>query len=378
MKKVILLTAIYLSCFFTVLSQKIDIDPKYPQTFGYGVIIASINGYPKYDQYDESQFIYKDGLFLVQNDEKSTLDLRVILPKGMTEGKLVEKLKKEKPHNLKSKKAEYSVWQLWVSHETYGKENITERTPWPTDLTSTPMWSAPYNEKFYNAGESSKNFVTAGYKWEDGMNTSIGNWLAYAKPGYKIYAVYRVCYEYSVPGGQMETKWDANLKKWYQQKSTGGIGYIYSDPIAAASIVVYGEDISDDRFKDNGDGTVTDTKTGLMWQKSPSTREKFWNEAVEMAKECTDGNYSDWRLPTATELTVMMKISKAKDEQYKCEWLNQHGFTNILPSSYWTSDPYIRDGQKTEDKIGVDMQYKIVGGSGINYNKNVWFVRTPK
>jgi hypothetical protein len=368
----------FIFCFFTIstaVSQ--GIDPGYVNAFGNAVIIASIKGYPLFDKYDESQFIYKDGHFLVQNDDQSTLDLRVIMPKGMSEGKLLDKLKKEKPQNLKHKKAEYAVWEIWFSHTLDGRENITDRCPWPSKLSDEPKWSEP-QYKYYNATTESKDFITSGFKWEDGLKSSVGDWIVAAKPGYKMYVIYRVAYEYSVPGGQIENKWDSDLKKFVPTKSTGGIGYVYSDPVAAGTIEVFGQNISEDRFKDNGDGTITDTKTNLMWEKSPSTREKFWNEAMDMAKECRVGNFEDWRLPTANELIEMMKISKAMDEPNRCDWLNAHGFSNILASSYWTSDIYILNGEKTSDKICVDMTSKITGGSGISYNRNVWLVRTPK
>ncbi len=64
-------------------------------------------------------------------------------------------------------------------------------------------------------------------------------------------------------------------------------------------------------YTDNGDGTVTDTVTGLMWQKTPDTdgdgdvdeADKLtWDDAVARASSVTLGEHHDWRLPTIKEL----------------------------------------------------------------------------
>jgi len=54
-------------------------------------------------------------------------------------------------------------------------------------------------------------------------------------------------------------------------------------------------------FTDNGDGTITDNVTGLMWQKVDAG-EMTWENAVNNASAQTTGGYSDWRLPNPHEL----------------------------------------------------------------------------
>ena len=56
-------------------------------------------------------------------------------------------------------------------------------------------------------------------------------------------------------------------------------------------------------YRDNGDGTVTDLNTGLMWQQTPALYDKpTYAEAVAGADTFALAGYDDWRLPTIKEL----------------------------------------------------------------------------
>lgn len=60
------------------------------------------------------------------------------------------------------------------------------------------------------------------------------------------------------------------------------------------------------RFLDNGDGTITDTKSGLIWVKQDSWNDLGkclnWNDAQTYVKNLTTGGRQDWRLPTMLEI----------------------------------------------------------------------------
>ena len=59
-----------------------------------------------------------------------------------------------------------------------------------------------------------------------------------------------------------------------------------------------------ERFIDNGDGTVTDTLTSLMWAQADNMGDITWHEAQIYCKTppIAGYKYSDWRLPTILEL----------------------------------------------------------------------------
>jgi len=82
-------------------------------------------------------------------------------------------------------------------------------------------------------------------------------------------------------------------------------------------------------YTDNGDGTVTDNHTNLMWQKDDQAG-KTWNDAIDYCRYlrlCNDNTwqgsesgegdcssyegtkYSDWRLPTIIEGVTMLDYS---------------------------------------------------------------------
>lgn len=55
-------------------------------------------------------------------------------------------------------------------------------------------------------------------------------------------------------------------------------------------------------YTDNGDGTVTDNNTGLMWQQVPSSSDYTWQEAVDYCDDLELSEYDDWRIPSLKEL----------------------------------------------------------------------------
>jgi hypothetical protein len=61
-------------------------------------------------------------------------------------------------------------------------------------------------------------------------------------------------------------------------------------------------------YVDNGDGTVTDTNTGLIWQQSPGEKMSF-DDAVAGADSFSLAGYDDWRLPTIKELYSLILFS---------------------------------------------------------------------
>ncbi len=65
------------------------------------------------------------------------------------------------------------------------------------------------------------------------------------------------------------------------------------------------------RFVDNGDGTVTDTCTNLMWEKAGSSPGKFsWTGALQYCDDLTLGEKDDWHLPNVKELQSLVDYGR--------------------------------------------------------------------
>ncbi|MDP2549105.1 DUF1566 domain-containing protein [Oceanobacter sp. 4_MG-2023] len=62
-------------------------------------------------------------------------------------------------------------------------------------------------------------------------------------------------------------------------------------------------------FQDNGDNTISDHATGLMWSKNDSGKSLNWQEALAYAENATDAGYDDWRLPNIKELQSLVDYS---------------------------------------------------------------------
>ena len=73
-------------------------------------------------------------------------------------------------------------------------------------------------------------------------------------------------------------------------------------------------------FTDNGDMTVTDTATGLMWSKKDSAAGMTWQDALNWVQAKNTANYlghNDWRLPNAKELHTLVNYANAPDVNAK-------------------------------------------------------------
>jgi len=115
-------------------------------------------------------------------------------------------------------------------------------------------------------------------------------------------------------------------------------GQVFGDPVQYSQ---------DKRFIDNGDATITDTKTGYMWMKEDSYQYKGhwlnWFEAADYIEELNQerfADYLDWRLPTIKELTTLYEADKLNSQQVGRE-MKMHMdpiFAKEGSGTLWTSE----------------------------------------
>jgi hypothetical protein len=96
----------------------------------------------------------------------------------------------------------------------------------------------------------------------------------------------------------------------------------------------YGKPWPEPRFIKNGDDTVTDNLSGLMWTRNANKAngKADWEQAILGAGNCTDGGHTNWRLPNRIELESLIDLGK-----FNPALPADHPFIGVQPSYYWTS-----------------------------------------
>jgi hypothetical protein len=155
------------------------------------------------------------------------------------------------------------------------------------------------------------------------------------------------------------------------------------------------------RYEDNnGNGTVTDCRTGLVWLKDANCTETsngiakpggnlLWENAMKWVAglqngicSLTDGSAAgDWRLPTKTEWMAMVAYAKSRytsppltDGAGTGQWTEGNVFNNVISNSYyWSSTTYASDTNVAwiSSFLNGTMHYHNKAG----YSNFVWPVR---
>lgn len=160
---------------------------------------------------------------------------------------------------------------------------------------------------------------------------------------------------------------------------TGQTGHYDTNgkPLAASSDSLYlGQDASYEgvplRYQDNGDGTVTDLNTGLMWQQDHDTTRRNLADSAAVVESMTLGGYDDWRLPTIKELyslanfdgELMKPESGAVSQPYIDTEYFDFEYDKRLPfaGAFWSSTVYNKGAVQNFTTHGG-----LQGGFGFNF-----------
>ena len=91
-------------------------------------------------------------------------------------------------------------------------------------------------------------------------------------------------------------------------------------------------------FVDNGDGTITDRATGLMWEKGGSSSALYYWKAKKYVSRLNKEKflgYNDWRIPTLEELCSLLEQEKNERGQHISSLFKDN------QSVYWSMDPSV-------------------------------------
>ncbi len=109
-------------------------------------------------------------------------------------------------------------------------------------------------------------------------------------------------------------------------------------------------------YADNGDGTITDAATGLMWSKTDSGEGMNWENALAWVQQKNLMNYlghNDWRLPNAKELQSIVDYTRSPDTTASAAIDPVFEVTRLADGHYpyfWTSTTHL-DGANPGDYV---------------------------
>ena len=92
-------------------------------------------------------------------------------------------------------------------------------------------------------------------------------------------------------------------------------------------------------YVDNGNGTVTDTSSSLIWQQATAPNTYNWDQAISYCESLSFAGYTDWRLPTLDELKTLVDSTQTPPT------INQMFFPDTRSSFYWSSITYANDAR---------------------------------
>jgi hypothetical protein len=100
-------------------------------------------------------------------------------------------------------------------------------------------------------------------------------------------------------------------------------------------------------FIDNGDGTITDNATGLMWAQDDNGTGVYWEDALTYAESSTLAGHNDWRLPNVKELQSIVDYSRSPDSTGSAAINSIFNITQITNEAGQVDYPCFWSGQLT-------------------------------
>jgi hypothetical protein len=129
----------------------------------------------------------------------------------------------------------------------------------------------------------------------------------------------------------------------FAQSVTKSIALLPDTGQTLSYTTTYGEDndysINTPSFTNNGNGTISDNVTGLMWQQADDG-EMIYENAAPYCDALNFAGYTDWRLPSPVEGFSILNLQNNNPA------LNTTFFTTSVAEYWWTNKTQVNDNTK--------------------------------
>ena len=125
---------------------------------------------------------------------------------------------------------------------------------------------------------------------------------------------------------------------------------------------------------DNGDGTINDTNTGLMWLQDANYYGETmnWYDAMSTIDNFVFAGFSDWRLPVSDICVGKDCVDSEMSNLFYVEGVTSVSpglFIDVRPYMYWSSTQCDDEASRYSFKHGTQ------GCSGTSSKRYAWAVR---
>ena len=184
----------------------------------------------------------------------------------------------------------YTDWRLPTIKEIYSlvMSNGAEANPTATSQgTAVPFINTNYFTFGYGDINSSLHGATSDERLIDAQYATTSIYVSTTMNGQST------MFGYNFADGRIKGYPSTNQKKYYVMYVRGNTAYGINN------------------FVNNGDGTITDNATGLMWMQNDNGSGILWENALSYAENSTFAGHSDWRLPDIKELQSIVDYSRS-------------------------------------------------------------------
>jgi len=187
-------------------------------------------------------------------------------------------------------KGGYTDWRLPSIKELYSLIMYYGAEPTPTATTqgtSVPFINTSYFDFGYGDLNSVSHGATSNERLIDAQYATSSIYVATTMNGQPT------MFGVNFADGRIKGYPSSDQKKYYVLYCRGNHAY------------------GENKFTDNGDGTITDSATGLMWMQNDNGSAILWEDALNFTENFTYAGYSDWRLPSAKELQSIVDYTRS-------------------------------------------------------------------